>query len=255
MVTYANWQNWSSVNVAAGSPATEKYPGAVDPQVYTEDYPAPFPIQGPNPAAGVSPYGAQTPPAGSGGGIIDTTYLTGTDAPEAVWDSAGGTAVTPNLSYPGALPPNLHEDDGSGAVAAAQTVVAAAIGKLIRKTPTGQTYNRDYAFEPVNGQLVPSANGRVDFDQIQEWDPAPGDGGGYAPWEVPYAERPVLLNVAYQQTPVTNVGNQYGVNGFLPDRSQWNSFQAETYAAPPDPVVNQSPAPAASSMGTGWLPG
>jgi hypothetical protein len=243
----------NAVNIPVASPATERYPGAVDPSVYTQDYPSPFNVEGPIPGTpGDSPFGVSGPSASSGGGVVDATWLTGTDAPTVPWDSSGGQAVTPNLSYPGATNPELHSDDGSGAVAAAQTVVPAYIGDLTRSTVTGQTFNREYVFEPVNGMWVPSANGRIDFDQTQTWDPSPGDGGGYAPWDPGYSERPVLLNVAYQAYPVTSAGNQYSVNGLLPDRSQWNAYEAQAYEAPPDPIVNQPAAPAPSGSG-GWL--
>ena len=242
------------VNIPVASPATEKYPGAVSPTQYVDPGPA-YPIEGPiTPTPPSSPFGGSTPVPGSGGGIIDLSFLTGTDGPQADWDSNGGQAVTPNLSYPGAAPPELHADDGTGAVAAAQTIVPAFIGALKRMTGMGQTYNREYAFEPVNGQNVPVANGRVDYDQIQSWDPAPGDGGGYAPWDPGYSERPVLLNVAYSATQVNDVPSSYGVFGALPDRSQWQVYNAQTYAAPPDPLVNQPAAPAPSNSG-GWVLG
>jgi hypothetical protein len=244
--------NGDLVNVNTGDPAQEKYPGAVSPQQYTDEGPS-YPLEGPvQGGSQPSPYGALTPGSGSGGGIIDLSFTTGTDGPQERYPEACSTPVA--LSFPGARPPALHADDGSGAVAAAQTVVPAFIGQLLRKTPTGQTYNRQWQFDTVNGQWVPSPNGRIDYDQIQMHDPAPGDGGGYAPWDPGYAERPVLLNVAYQATPVTSVNSQYGVNGFLPDRSQWQAYQAETYAAPPDPIANPTETPAVSN-GSGWLLG
>jgi len=165
------------------------------------------------------------------------------------WDSSAGAPFAPS----GALNPDLHAQD-TGAVFVHHHAVPAFIGKLERTSVTGQTFNREYVFEPVNGDYVPAPNGRVDFDQRQAWDPAPGDGGGYAPWDPGYAERPILNNVAYQATPVTTVGNIYGVSGALPDRSQYQAYAATVYEQPQDPVVNQPAAPAASSGG-GWLLG
>jgi hypothetical protein len=243
--TSAATPSTGSVNSAVGYPTTEKYPGAVSPSQYTDPGPQ-YPIEGPA-AVTPSPYGTSAPEAAAGGGIVDLTFTSGTDGPSTPWDSSAGQPFAPS----GAVNPALHADDGSGAVAAFQTVVPAFIGKLTRKTPTGQTWNREYAFDPVDGMNVPQQNGRVDFDQIQEWDPHPDDG---QPWEVPYAERPVLLNVAYTAQPVTSMPDPWGVSGLLPDRSQWNAYAAETYAAPPDPIVNQ-PATPAPSTSSGWLLG
>lgn len=226
------------VNVATGSPAQERYPGALDASLYTDAGPS-YPIEGPVAGdQGPQPFGAETPAETGGGGIIDLSFTSGTDGPQESFGDSQQTQVA--LSYPGARPPELHADDGSGAVAAAQSVTPAFIGRLVRKVIFGQTYNREYADgdTPYN----PTSNGRQDMDQQQWWDPAPGDGGGYAPWDVPYAERAVLQNLAYQSTPVTDVPSSYGVYGDLPDRSQWNSYPAEAYMAPADPQVNQ-PAP------------
>lgn len=241
-----------SVNNAVWSPAAEKYPGSIDPTQYTDTNPY-HGVEGPVPGGGDNPFGAAhtAPHAGSGGGIVDLSFTTGTDATQAVWDSNGGTSVLPNLSYPGATLPELHDDDGTGSVAANQFIVPAAIGKLTRRTPAGQTYTRDYVYDPVNGGLIPSVNGRIDYDQYQDWNPAPLDDG---PWWTPYSERPVLNNIAYQATPVNTVSNQYGVNGILPDRSQF-SYGASAYLAPPDVVVDQPAAPAPSASSSGWLLG
>jgi len=239
------------VNVPAGTPAQERWPSAVDPSQYTDTGPD-YPLEGPPYGSWMADeYGGSVPVQAEGGGIQDTSWITGTDGPQAVWDTAGGQPVMPNLTSPGALPPELHGED-TGAVFASQYQVPAQIGLLQRQTGTGQTYSRDYVFDSVNGQLVPSANGRVDYDQRQTWDPAPGDGGGYAPWDPGYAERPVLLNVAYMATPVTEEPSIYGVSGALPERSPFNAYAAESYEGPADPVVNQPAVPALSSGG-GWV--
>jgi len=106
----------------------------------------------------------------------------------------------------------------------------------------------------VQGMYVPAPNGRSNLDQRQAWDPAPGDGGGWAPWDPGYSERPVMNNLAYQAYPVTNGETVYGVSGDLPDRAPWQNYDAQAYEAPPDPVVSQAAAPEAS-MGSGWLLG
>lgn len=237
------------VNVAAGWPAPERWPGPVDPSAYTDAGPE-YPIEGPPAGPWILddftvPLGSQPP----GGGAQDTSWTTGTDGPMTAWDSSAGAPFAPS----GALNPDLHGQD-TGAVWQAQHVTPAYIGSLTRTSAPGQTYNREYAFEPVNGMWVPVPNGRVNLDQRQDHDPAPGDGGGWAPWDPGYAERPVLNNIAYQATPVTGGDNVYGVSGDLPDRSQWQAYPALAYEAPPDPAVGSAQAPAALA-GEGWLLG
>lgn len=240
----------NQVNTPVGYPAQEKYPGSVDPSQYTDGGPG-YPIEGP-------PYGqwmaqqfsGSLPEETAGGGIQDTSWTTGTDGPQAPWDSSAGSPFAPS----GALDPDLHGQD-TGAVYQNQNVIPAAIGDLTRSTRTGQTWNREYAFDPVQGGYVPLMNGRNDYDQYQYWTPSPGDGGGYAPWDPGYAERPIYNNVAYEAAPVTDTGSYLGVSGDLPDRSPFNAYQAQSYEGPPDPVVDQPAAPASAPAGRGWLLG
>jgi hypothetical protein len=237
------------VNVAAGKPAQERWPGPVDPSQYTDAGPE-YPIEGPAYGTWMADdLGGSMPESAQGGGIQDTSWTTGTDGPMVPWDSSAGAPFAPS----GALDPDLHGQD-TGAVFVNQHATPAAIGTLTRTTRTGQTYNREYAFDAVTGMYVPAPNGRVDYDQRQDWDPSPGDGGGYAPWDPGYAERPILLNVAYQATPVTEVPGVYGVSGALPDRAPFNAYSAESYESPADPVVNQPAAPA-DDIGGGFLIG
>lgn len=236
------------VNVAAGSPAAGRWPGAVDPATYTDAGPE-YPIEGPPYGSWFAePFTEVLPESSPGGGIQDTSWQTGTDGPMAAWDSNAGPPFAP--SGPGPL--ELHAED-TGAVYQALHTIPAEIGQLRRQTITGQTYNREYAFNAVDGMNVPARNDRIDFDQRQPWDPAPHDGGGYAPWDPGYAERPVQLNVAYEATPVGESG-MYGLSGALPDRSPYQAYAASAYESPPDPLVTQPPAPAAADAG-GWLLG
>ena len=236
------------VNLAAGYPAAEKYPGAVNPQQYLDPGPE-RPIEGPvHGSWGSQLFSAPGPAPVSGGGIVDASYIEGHDAPMVPWDSSAGEPFAPS----GALNPDLHAQD-LGAVFVHQHTTPAFIGELRRFTPTGQTYNEQSETQEAKVSYDP--NGRQDYDQYQTWDPAPGDGGGYAPWDPGYAERPVLLNVAHQADPVTPVDDLYGVNGLLPDRSQWNSYPAVSYEAPADPAVSQAPAAAQAPVSGGWLLG
>lgn len=237
------------VNIATGWPAPARWPGPVDAAQYTDAGPG-YPLEGP--AAGPWVLDDFAVPVGEvlpGGGIQDTSWTTGTNGPQLPWDSAAGAPFAPS----GAVNPDLHGQD-TGAVFQAQHVAPAFIGSLRREAIPAETFNREYAFEPVQGQYVPAPNGRLNLDQRQVWDPSPGDGGGWAPWDPGYAERPVLNNVAYQAVPVTVTESVYGVSGALPDRSQWQAYPAAAYEAPPDPAVGTQPAPAAGGAG-GWLLG
>ena len=237
------------VNVAAGYPAQERWPSAVDPSQYTDAGPD-YPLEGPATGSWVlDAFTGSVPEVEQGGGIQDTSWTTGTDGPQLPWDSAAGAPFAPS----GAVNPDLHGTD-TGAVFADQYSPPPMVGQIVRSSIPAQTWNREYVFDPVQGQWVPSANGRTNLDQQQRWDPAPGDGGGYAPWDPGYAERPILLNVAYQTTAVTEEPTIYSVSGALPDRAPFNAYQAQAYSSPADPAVYQPAAPAASDGG-GWLLG
>jgi len=238
-----------SVNAVVASPASSRWPGPVNPVTYQDTGPD-YAIEGPPGGSWVlSDVAPGDMPGGiTEGGIQDTSWMTGTDGPEVDWDSAAGRPFAPSQ----AVIPDLHGQD-TGAVFQAQYVTPATVGQITRHTGTGQTYNREYAFDPVQGGLVPAPNARQDYDQTQTWDPAPGDGGGWAPWDPGYSERPILNNVAYQATPVTDSG-MYGVAGAIPDRAPMNDYTAQSYEAPPDVIVNQPAGPPTSNVG-GWLLG
>lgn len=233
------------VNVAAGTPATPIWPGAVNSQQYLDPGPK-HPVEGPVSveASPVAP--GNSPVVLSGGGVLDATYLEGHNAPMVPWDSSAGQPFAPS----GAVDPCLHGQD-LGAPAIALDTTPAFIGQLIREVPMGQTWNEEAPTQNTIGNVSP--NNRQDLDQIQMHDPAPGDGGGYAPWDPGYAERPVLLNVAYQSHAINPAANQYGVNGLLPDRSQF-SYQAQAYETPGEPIVSQpAQATPGTTTGGGWL--
>jgi hypothetical protein len=239
-------------NYPVGYPTQERYPGGVDPAQYSDAGPE-YPIEGPPDGQwSLNDWPSSTPESLEGGGIQDTSWMTGTDGPQTPWDSSGGQPVTPNLSYPGALNPDLHAQD-TGAVYQAFHATPANIGSIVRHTGQGQTMNRQYAFDPVTGQYIPAPNGRANMDQSQYWEPNPIDGD--APFYPGYAERPIFNNVAYEATQVNEVPSPYGVSGQLPDRSPFNDYAATAYTSPADPSVSQPPAASDTSSGGGWLLG
>jgi hypothetical protein len=241
------------VNVPVAYPSQERYPGGIDPSQYTDEGPE-YPIEGP-PAGTwtLNDWPGKIPPSPEGGGIQDTSWMSGTDGPQVPWDSVGGGPTVVNLSYPGPNDPALHGED-TGAVYQAFHATPANIGSITRRTILGETMNREYAFDPVTGEYVPQPNGRSNMDQIQFWEPNPIDGD--APFYPGYAERPIFNNVAYEATQVNEIPSPYGVAGQLPDRSPYNDYAATAYTSPADPSVSQPPAASdTSSSGGGWLLG
>jgi hypothetical protein len=172
--------------------------------------------------------------------------MSGHDGPVLPWDSSAGAPFTGS----GAVNPALHGED-TGGVFQKSHVVAAAIGRLIRHTGVGQTYNRVAATQDTIGQTSP--NDRRDLDQQQWHDPTHGA------WrfDVPYAERPIYNNVAYESMPIEPTGSTYTPAGDLPDRSAYWDPNSYAYESPADPVVHAIPAaPAAEASNSGgWLLG
>jgi hypothetical protein len=237
------------VNQAAGSPAAERYPGAVSPDQYAAGRPGALLQGGPaGPAEGTwgtQPFGGGPVPMESpGGGYQDASWTTGHDGPQSPWDSSAGAAFAPS----GALDPDLHGED-LGAAYVRERVIPASIGKLTRRTMTGQTTVTQA--ETLTEKVGTSPNGRQDLDQQQWHDP-----DGYNPWTIPYAERPVLNNLAHEAVPFDPITTAYGVSGYLPDRSPYDAGLAVAYEAPPDPAVTTVPVSQSASnpgIGGGWV--
>lgn len=231
------------VNSPAGYPATETWPGAVDPATYTDAGPAGQQVHGAWPA---EQFAGQIPVYPAGGGSQDASWLTGHDAPYAAWDSAAGAPFAPS----GATDPALHGDYGTGAVARAESVAPAWVTGLSRRVQAGQTFNREAPTQTTIGQASP--NGRTDLDQYQDWAPR---GAGHDPWTIPAAQRPLMNNLAYEAQATVPAGG-YEVAGALPDNSVW-SYNAQSYAAPEDPTVAAPTPQVAGSTGfsSGWVLG
>lgn len=230
------------VNVPAGQPAQERWPGALDPAVHTDSGTVSPQFAGPVFGdQAPEPFGDTLPHLASGGGWQDTGPETGHDAPILPWDSSAGGPFAPS----GPVDPDLHGTD-TGGVWVKEYVVPAEIGTLTRRTMTGQTWNR--VAETQTEKIGQAVNNRLDLDQQQWHDP-----DGYDPWTIPYAERPILNNVAYEAMPIQPTDSSYTPAGALPDMSAY-SYAAQAYEAPPDPAVASAPAPAAN-VGSGWLSG
>ncbi|HXO24210.1 MAG TPA: hypothetical protein VN870_06500, partial [Streptosporangiaceae bacterium] len=190
-------------------------------------------------------FSEQLPQQPPGGGYQDTAWMTGHDAPQVPWDSSAGPAFAPS----GAIPPELHGGD-TGGVYVREHVTPAAIGSLTRRTMTGQTTVRNGSGDQLTKDNQTSPNGRADLDQQQWHNP-----DGYDPWDIPYSERAIENNLAYESTMINPTGSPYTPAGALPDRSVYD-YAAVAYDAPPDPDMGTvTPQAAASGIGGGWLAG
>jgi hypothetical protein len=234
------------VNDPSGYPAQERYPGAVNPSQYG---PGNTDLAGgtDGPVAtgyGPEPFTSGLPVQAPGGGWQDTGWMTGHDGPQLPWDSSAGAPFAPS----GAVNPALHGED-TGGVWNKQHVTPAAIGRLSRRTQFAQTTVRNGSGDQITKDNVTSPNNRSDMDQYQVHDP-----DGYDPWEIPYAERPIYNNLAYENVPMDPVASTYVPAGGLSDRSVYD-YAAQSYEQPPDPYVGSAQPVASSGIGGGWLAG
>jgi hypothetical protein len=241
------------VNTDSGYPASERYPGALDPaehQASEADQYLPTTPGGPEGPVfgdqGGEPFTETLPHQAPGGGYQDSAWRTGHDGPQAPWDSSSGGPFAPS----GPVPPALHGTD-TGGVFNREHVTPAAIGSLTRRTQPGQTTIRNGSGDQALKDNVTSPNGRTDLDQYQYWNP-----DGYDPWEIPYGERAVQNNLAWESQQISPTGSPYTPSGYLPDRSVYD-YAAEAYEAPPDPDVGTGAAAAAAAgsggIGGGWV--
>jgi hypothetical protein len=231
-----------SVNDPVGYPAQEIYPGALNPSVHTDaGYAAPGGV-GDTIETGVSTFGEVLPSSPEGGGYWDSSFLTGHDGPQEAWDSSSGEPFAPS----GAVNPELHGED-TGAVRQFEYVTPAEIGTLTRRTSYGQTFNRIAPTLETIGQTAP--NDRTDMDQYQVHNP-----DGHDPWDIPYSERPIYNNVAYEAEGINPTGSPYTPSGYLPDRSAFD-YAAQAYEEPPDPSMGipATPATTDTGIGEGWV--
>lgn len=233
------------VNVPAGYPAQERYPGAVGATEHLDpgpDNPARTgPVLG---QQGSQPFRTVIPQMEPGGGVADMPWTH--DGPELPWDSSSGEPFAPS----GPVDPDVHGQD-TGGVRRHEHVIPAAIGVLTRETGTGQTWHRVAATQSAIGQTAP--NGRVNLDQ-QQWH-NPDAREGFGPFPQPYSERPILNNLAYQPAPMDAIPSSYAPDGGLPDMSAYQSYPAIAYDQPADPAVGSaSQVPQASAgIGGGWV--
>ena len=235
-----------AVNAPAGYPAAERWPGALDPAEHTDpgDLDPRFagPVygdQGPEPFARSLPHVQP-----SGGGWVDVAPDMGHDGPQLPWDSAAG----PPFLGSGPVNPDLHGDD-TGGVWLKTYAVPAEIGTLARVTIPAEANDRLANSQEIIGQT--QAAGRTNLDQQQWHDP-----DGYGPWTIPYAERPLQNNVAFEALPILPTDSVYTPSGALPDRSPVQSYPAVVYEPPADPQTVYARSPAtASTPGGGWVLG
>lgn len=225
------------VNNPVAVPATEQYPGAVNPDLYnqpgTVDPARGGPVIG---TTAVVPFRSSEPlQQDGGGGVQDTAWVQGHDAPTEPWNSSAGEPFAPS----GALNPDLHGED-TGGVFAKEHVIGPAFGPLRRATIPGQTHVNLASTRTTIGQTEP--NNRINWDQAQY-----NDHAGHAPRPINYSERPILNNIAYQSIATTG-GSPYTPDGSLPNRAPL-PYGSQAYAAPPDPLISDAPQAGGTSSG------
>jgi hypothetical protein len=232
----------NSVNTVVGYPASETYPGSLDPTQYAQDAPVdPKGVSGPPYGSWSSePFTETLPEQAPGGGYQDTAWQTGHDAPQAPWDSSSGPPFAPS----GALPVLLHAED-TGGVYVHEHVVPAAIGFPRRTTVESDPNIRLNNTQELIGQMSPEG-GRIERDEYQT-----NDYFGYDPFVIDYSARPVYNNLAYQSEAITATDSAYTPSGNVPDMSVFD-YAAEAYVAPPDPSSPNPVAAGDSGFSSGW---
>jgi hypothetical protein len=226
------------LNDPAGEPTQERWPGALDPTEHQAGQAVPGNSLPADVQYGAEPFESSLPYREAGGGFGDSAWMSGHDGPTVPWDSSAGAPFAPS----GAIDPALHGDD-TGGVFQKEHVIPAQIGTLTRHTGTGQTNNRVAPTQTAIGNTSP--NGRENFDQMQFWNP-----DGHDPWEIPYAERPVFNNLAYESMPIEPTGSVYTPAGALPNRAVLPGG-AMAYEPPPSPDVSYTVPPSAGTSSDG----
>jgi hypothetical protein len=240
-----NWLTAEQENAVSGQVANPIYPGPV-----TTDH-----AGGPETVAGRTPVGGQ----GTNNPLTDDydfEFQQVYDAyPEYPVTGHGGP-VSPHDSnaYPNKLAGvnvDTHAIDTGGVERKSKVLMPKAVG-WFRRTISGMTYDKNSYSYNSEGFMINTATGRQDLDQYQG-----KAGDAYDPFLVPYAERPVLANLAYESIPYGSVGNPYIPSGQLPNMTPTGGQGNNAYTSPDDPPVNTNtdlaPAPQLSSYSSGWF--
>jgi hypothetical protein len=224
----ASWQE-----TVAGSVTAPEYPGPItsDHAGGPEDY-APGSASGPVEIASSVPWFATLPVFEDVPGEVgDIGAEFGHAAPQATFDSNAGAP------FAGSGPiAETHGFDTGGVYRTEYVPMPKAPGWW-RRTATGQTYNATDTYDPT-GKIVSTVNDRTDFDQYQGH-----NADASHPFWLPYSERPVLLNVAYEPVSSNDEPNAYNPsNDLSPVGPQFWTDTSNIYESPPDPQTSTASA-------------
>lgn len=205
---------------------------------------------GPDEILGRNPVGGQGDnpiPADSvddiseGGGYYEGAHPFTHAAPTAAFEAQG------NFAQGSGPVSDVHSTDDGGYARKTYVDQPQSQGWL-RRTLSGLTWNRQsYNYTP-EGFMVNVANNRTDLDQYQV-----KDYPGYAPYWIPYSERPIYANFAYEAQAINTPPSAYVPSGALPNMTPTGGQGNNVYTAPPNPPVNTSDNSGGSTDESGWF--
>jgi len=243
------WLTTAQQDAVIGYPDAPEWPGPV-----SEDHaggPADLPGR-------AGPLTGQTAPEGFPGEVITPNRAGGqvTDTVAALGHSAPMTdfaSQTEPFAPPGPIK-DTHGMDTGGTYRTEHVPMPRSPGWW-RRTVAMQTWNRQSQVTDTAGWQQNVPNDRRDLIQDQGQ-----DAGGYDPKWLPYSERPLRAKFAAEAYPILDPAGGWTPQGALPDMAAMGGQGNYGYTAPPDPVVNVAPPPAAvpyaqSALGMEYVSG
>lgn len=220
----SSWLSQAQEDAAVGKVESPIWPGPV-----TEDHSGgPETIPGRDPVGGQdgSPITTdQIDYVSGGGGHFNEFPHSGHAAPVAPFANQGDF-----LQGSGPVP-DTHSHD-TGGVERTERVIMPNPGKWWRRILTGMTYDQQSQVTDTAGWRQNTATGRVDLDQYQG-----NDSDAYDPFQVPYSERPVYANFAYEPVALDTQPDAYTPDGQLPQMVATGGQGNAVYTEPADPEM------------------
>lgn len=232
------WLTQAQQDAAVGQVVTPVWPGPV-----SENH-----AGGPETVPGRDPEGGQQaspiPPdqadtVSGGGGHFAEYPDTGHGGPVAPFATQG--------AFFGGSGPIVDTHSGdTGGVERKEHVIQPQAKGWFRRVLSGMTYDSQAQVTDTMGwrQNVPA--GRTDLDQYQGQ-----DADAYDPFLVPYSERPVHANFAYEAVPLTGTPGAYIPSGQLPEMIPTGGQGNLVYVEPDDPEMT----PPQATQTAGYVPG
>lgn len=231
----SSWLTQAQEDAAVGQVESPIYPGPV-----SEDHSG-----GPETVPGREPVGGQDPSpfapdqtgefVSDGGGQFPEFPDSGHGAPVAPFEAQGDF-----LQGSGPLA-DTHSYD-SGGVERVEHVPMPDGGVWTRMTLQDMTFDSQAQVTDTKGWRQNVPTGRSDLDQYQY-----NDSDAYNPFEVPYSERPIQANFAYEPVALDGTPDAYTPDGQLPQMVATGGQGNAVYTEPPDPeMVTAATAPASA---------